>query len=199
MRSGDDLDDGALWQLAVDGDGLAFGELFERHADRVYNYCFRRIGSWDAATDSTSMVFLEAWRRRRDVQVSTSSILPWLLVVANNVVRHQRRAQRRHRQALDRLPAAGARTDHADDVAAQVDAERTMRDVRKALAGMPAAEQDVLTLCVWSQVSYKDAAVVLGVPVGTVKSRLSRAKNRLRARSTEISAASTAVKAGESP
>ena len=49
------------------GESLAFGQLFERHARAVYNYCFRATGNWSLAEDATSVVFLEAWRRHRDV------------------------------------------------------------------------------------------------------------------------------------
>src|SRR5690606_11322289 len=58
-----EVTDGDLWQKAAKGDPSAFGALFERHADAVYNHCFRRTGSWEAAEDLTSVVFLEAWRR----------------------------------------------------------------------------------------------------------------------------------------
>ena len=58
-----------LWQRAVAGDPDSFGELFERHSRSVYNYCFRRTGSWSQAEDLTSVVFLEAWRRRSDVRL----------------------------------------------------------------------------------------------------------------------------------
>lgn len=188
--------DMALWEQAAHGDGPAFGQLFERHADRVYNHCFQRIG-WDVATELTSVVFLEAWRRRREVRVTTLSILPWLLAVANNVVSQQRRTQRRHRQALARLPAVPASADHADDVAARVDDERTMQRILAVLAGMSEAEQDVLSLCVWSDISYEEAAAVLCVPVGTIRSRLSRARKRLRALTTDMSTSGTAAKAGD--
>lgn len=197
MRSADEPDDAVLWSRAAGGDGGAFGELFERHADRVYNHCFRRTGSWDTAADSTAMVFLEAWRRRGDVQLTTSSILPWLLAVANNVIRHQRRTQLRHRKALERLGPGVPSADHADDVAARVDDEATMQHILGVLVGMSAIDRDVLSLCLWSQVSYDDAAAVLGIPVGTVRSRLSRATQRLRSLPLDVPVARP-VKAGES-
>ena len=87
--------DGELWRLAADGEPDAFGVLFERHAGTVYNYLFRRTGDWAVAEDLTSLVFLEAWRRRRDVRLEHESALPWLYGVATNVLRNRRRAQRR--------------------------------------------------------------------------------------------------------
>jgi RNA polymerase sigma-70 factor (ECF subfamily) len=70
--------------------------------------------------------------------------------------------------------------DPADDVAAHVDDERRMKQLLARLSELPRGEQDVVALCVWSELSYEDAAAALGVPVGTVRSRLSRARGRLR-------------------
>lgn len=172
--------DGELWRKAAKGDPSAFGALFERHADAVYNHCFRRTGSWSAAEDLASVVFLEAWRRRRDVSLSGESILPWLLAVANNVVRNRDRSLRRHRRLLTKLPPAVVAPDPADEAVSRVDDERAMRRVLQVFSRLLPDEQDVLALCVWAGLSYTDAAVALGVPVGTVRSRLSRARDHLR-------------------
>jgi RNA polymerase sigma factor (sigma-70 family) len=172
--------DSVLWRQAAGGSPAAFGTLFERHADAVYNHCFRRTASWSAAEDLTSAVFLEAWRRRRDVVLSSDSILPWLLAVANNAIRNQDRALRRHRRLLAKLPPEVAAPDVADDAAGRIDDERFMRGVLAAFEKLTPGEQDVLALCVWAGLSYTDAAVALGVPVGTLRSRLSRARGHLR-------------------
>jgi RNA polymerase sigma factor (sigma-70 family) len=172
--------DGELWRSAAKGDPSAFGALFERHADAVYNHCFRRTGSWEAAEDLASVVFLEAWRRRRDVSLSGESILPWLLAVANNVVRNRDRSLRRHRRLLAKLPPAVVAPDPADEATSRVDDERAMRRVLQVFTRLLPDEQDVLALCVWAGLSYSDAAVALGIPVGTVRSRLSRAREHLR-------------------
>ena len=100
----EDRTDDELWRRADEHDGRAFGELFSRHADAVYNHCFRRTASWATAEELTSVVFMEAWRRRRDARLHSCSILPWLLAVANNVLRNAGRSQRRHRRLLARLP-----------------------------------------------------------------------------------------------
>lgn len=161
-------------------DPAAFGELFERHADAVYNHCFRRTGSWSTAEDLTSAVFLDAWRRRREVTLTTESLLPWLLAVANNDVRNQQRALWRRRRLVAKLPTAVAAPDPADEAAERVDDERAMQRILKVFRKLTADEQDVLALCVWAELSYADAAVALGVPVGTVRSRLARARQQLR-------------------
>jgi RNA polymerase sigma factor (sigma-70 family) len=171
--------DAELWQRAVEGEPEAFGVLFERHARSVYNYLFRRTADWSLAEDLTSIVFLEAWRRRHDVRLERDLALPWLLGVATNVLRNRRRSQWRHRAALERLPRERAE-DFTDDAAGRIDDERGMRGTLRAIASLPQREQDVLALCVWAEQSYEDAALALGIPVGTVRSRLSRARGRLR-------------------
>lgn len=169
-----------LLRRAAAGDSTAFGAIFQRHATAVYNHCFRQLGTWSAAEDATSVVFLEAWRRRQDVRDLDGSLLPWLLGVANNVVRNQARALRRHRAALERLPPGLLEPDHADRVAERLEAEQQMRVIRGQVHQLNPLEQEALALCVWAELSYAQAAVALGVPVATVRSRLARARTRLR-------------------
>ncbi|MGI5491442.1 RNA polymerase sigma factor [Microtetraspora malaysiensis] len=169
-----------LWARAVDGDAEAFGVIFDRHARAVYNHCFRRTADWSEAEDITSVVFLEAWRRHKELRPERDSALPWLLGVANNVLRNRYRAKRNHRDALDRMAAMSAEPDPADDVAGRIDDERRMRRVLATVNRLSLADQEVLSLCVWAELSYEDAAIALDVPVGTVRSRLSRARARLK-------------------
>jgi len=170
-----------LWSHAAnEGAGDAFGELFERHADRVYAHCFSRTGSWSMAEDLTSVVFLEAWRRRSEVRFSGDSALPWLLGVANNATRNAQRSVRRHNLLLAKLPPPGQEADIAADAAARVDQERLAQHLLCAMARLREAEQEVLALCDWAGLSYAEAAVATGVPEGTVRSRLSRARQHLR-------------------
>ena len=172
--------DGDLWWRAAAGETEAFGVLFERHAPAVYNYCFRRTGEWAVAEDLTSVVFLEAWRRRNDVVLAGEKVLPWLLGIATNVLRNRRRSLRRYRAALDRVPTTPHDRDFADDVDGRLDDEQQMRAALAVLKRLPQREQDVVALCVWTGLTYEEAAAALGVPVGTVRSRLSRARARLR-------------------
>jgi RNA polymerase sigma factor (sigma-70 family) len=175
------LTDAELWALAAQQqDGAAFGEIFERHSAAVYAHCFRRTGQWAVAEDLASVVFLEAWRRRREVRFASGSVLPWLLAVANNATANSQRALRRHQRLLARLPPPGPEPDLADDAASRVDQERAIRPLLAALASLGRAERDVLTLCDWSGLSYAEAAIALGIPIGTVRSRLARARKQLR-------------------
>lgn len=177
----DHLSDTELWTRVRSGDGDAIAGLYDRYADRVHGFCFRRTGSWAAAQDLGSTVWLEAWRRRDDAQVHEGgSLAPWLFGIAINVVRNSARAQRRHRAALAQLPDALAEPDFAADVAGRVDDERRMRAVLAAVSRLPRHEQDVLTLTAWAGLVQAEVAAALDISVGTVKSRLSRARARLR-------------------
>jgi RNA polymerase sigma factor (sigma-70 family) len=171
--------DFALWLRAAAGESEAFGRLYERHARAIYNYLFRRCADWSLAEDLTSIVFLEAYRRRAEVELAEGKVLPWLYGVATNVVRNQRRSLRRHAAALKRIPPPEPVHGIAGEVADRLDAQTRMRTILAVLDQLPESDKDVLALCVWSQLSYEDAAEALGVPVGTVRSRLSRARARL--------------------
>ena len=161
--------------LAPD-DQTLFAELFERHAGELLRYCFRRTADAALAEDLVSLVFLEAWRRRDDLRRDHDP-RPWLYGIATNVVRQGRRTRRRHAAALARIAQSAQRDESAADVVAR---EHEMRALLDHISRLPARERDVLALCVWSELSYEDAARVLAIPVGTVRSRLSRARARLR-------------------
>jgi RNA polymerase sigma-70 factor (ECF subfamily) len=171
--------DAELWSRSRSGDPDAFGLLFERHAGAVYNFCFRRIGDWAVAEDLLSIVFLEAWRRR-DKELPDDKVLPWLFGIATNVVRNRRRSERRYARVLRRMPEPQPERNFAERSDERLDDEQQMHRVLALLARLPHHEQDVFVLCGWMQLSYEDAALALGVPLGTVRSRLSRARRRLR-------------------
>jgi len=173
--------DAELWRQAADGDGVAFGDLFDRHSRAIYNFCFRRTADWAAAEDLVATVFLEAWRKRASVKVAPDgSLLPWLYGVAANLLRNRRRAQGRLIGALQRLRAEAHEEDLSGDAAARAEDARHMRAVLDWVERLPKRERDVVVLCVFAELGYADAALVLEVPVGTVRSRLARARARLR-------------------
>jgi RNA polymerase sigma-70 factor (ECF subfamily) len=174
-----ELDDTTLWSRLRAGDRNAFEALFERHARAIYNYGFHRLGDWSAAEDFVSLVFLEAWRRR-EKELEPGKVLPWLFGIATNVLRNQRRSERRFAAALARVPGADENSGFADDVNERLDDERKMKRALQLLSRLPKREQDVFVLCSWSGLSYEEASFALDVPVGTVRSRLSRARARLR-------------------
>jgi len=161
------------------GDHDAFGELFDAYARSVYNHAYRLTGDWAQAEDVVSLTFLDAWRLRDKPDEEGGSLRPWLLGIATNVTRNTRRAARRHAAAVARLPRDETVRDFADEVAGRLDDAAQLALVRTALRTLRRAEREVLALCVWSGLDYAAAAEALGVPVGTVRSRLSRARTKL--------------------
>jgi len=178
-----DSSDSELWAQVEAGSAEAFGKLFERHAKSVYNYCFRRTGDWTSAEDLVSVVFLEVWRKPERVVIRRGTLLPWLLGVATNLSRNHRRSLRRYEAALGRLPDpnAGITPDFTEDLLGRLEAQSRLRPILTELRKLPLREQEVLALCVWTGLSYEDASVALCVPIGTIRSRLARARKHLRA------------------
>ncbi|MFC7613077.1 RNA polymerase sigma factor [Actinokineospora soli] len=170
--------DGELWAA---GSPAAFAVLFDRHAKAVYNHCFRLTASWAAAEDHTQSTFLLAWRKRAQVVLQRDSLLPWLLAAATNVVRSDRRSLARRLRLAERAPGDAAVPDHADDVAGRVDDQRRMAAVLAAVGKLPRAQREAVALCLWSGVSYADAAAVLGIAEGSVRARVSKARAALGA------------------
>src|SRR5262249_25393763 len=164
------------------GDPDAFGVLFDECGRAVYNLAFRMTGNWSAAEEVVSLTFLEAWRLRGTVQPAGGPLRPCRPGIAVNVTRNAPRAARRHQAALGRLPPVPVIPDFADDLAGRIDDAARLTAVRSALTRLRRGEQEVLALCVWSGLDYAAAAQALGVPVGTVRSRLSRARARLATR-----------------
>jgi RNA polymerase sigma factor (sigma-70 family) len=173
-----------LWRECVGGDADAFGVLFNRHADAVFRYCLSRCGSWHDAEELVSITFLEAWRQRTKLRPQRDSLLPWLLGVATNANRNRARASGRYADFLTRLPHSDPRhgeheADHAESVTSRVDAEREVCELLDTTAELHDGERDVVILCLMNGISQDDAAKTLGIPAGTVKSRLHRARAKL--------------------
>lgn len=178
------MSDRELWRRATEGQTEAFGLLFDRHAKAVYNFLFRRTTSWSDAEDLTSAVFLHAWRRRDEVVLVHDSALPWLLRTADYVVRNERRRQHFRWATVQKHPAVTDEPDLADGVASRVDDEREARKLRRLLRKLPRHEREIVELCFWAGLDQQAAAVALDIPLGTVKSRLARARKHLRGLST---------------
>jgi RNA polymerase sigma factor (sigma-70 family) len=170
--------DSVLWSHSRRGDTAAFGLLFERHGKAIYNYCFRRVGDWAVAEDLLSIVFLEAWRRR-DKELPPGKVLPWLYGIATNVVRNRRRSERRFAVAMRRMPRPESEQAFDELADERLDDAHQMRQALTLVERLPKHEQDVFVLCAWSGLSYEDAALALDIPIGTVRSRLSRARARI--------------------
>ncbi|MDH6112099.1 RNA polymerase sigma factor (sigma-70 family) [Kitasatospora sp. MAP12-15] len=177
------------------GDPVAFGQLFDEHARVVHRHAVRVTGDWAAAEDVVSLTFLEAWRLRARIEPEGESLRPWLLGIATNVMRNTRRAARRHQNALAQLPPREVLPDFADELVGRIaDAEQLLA-AKAALERLRPAEREVFALYVWEGLDHAAVAEALGKPIGTVRSRLSRARSRLRSL-TEKELAASKPKAG---
>ncbi|MER5197832.1 RNA polymerase sigma factor [Streptomyces sp. NPDC002755] len=179
------------------GERAAFAELYELYATAVYNHALRLSGDWSVAEEVMSETFLAAWRGRGAVEVEGGSLRPWLFGIATNKARNADRSLRRRLAFLARRAEAGAGTggsgsggsgtgggeavgDFAEELVGRIDDARRLAEVRRVLGRLRRHEREVIALCVWGGLDYAQAAEALGVPVGTVRSRLSRARTRLR-------------------
>lgn len=180
--------DETLWGLVLVGDDSAFSAVFLRHQARVYRHARRVCESAHDAEDVAAMAFLEAWRRRGSVRFVDGSLLGWLLVTAANLARNQGRARRRYGRVIAEL-APGVRSTTAAADPATGAGERI--DMERAFRRLSNRDQDVLSLCVLEGLPTSEVSEILGVPAGTVKSRLHRAKAALAALLHEAGATTT--------
>lgn len=161
------------------GDREAFAELYDSYARAVYNHALRLTGDWSEAEEAMSETFLAAWRAREAVEPEGGSLKPWLLGIATHKARNANRGIRRRIAFLARSPEPRPVEDFADETAGRIDDARRLALVHNALRRLRRQDREVLALCVASGLDYQQAAEALGIPVGTVRSRLSRARARL--------------------
>jgi RNA polymerase sigma factor (sigma-70 family) len=155
-----------------------FALVFDRHFDLVHGYIRRRVGE-SLADDLASQVFLVAFDRRERYDQSRENARPWLLGIATNLIHGKRRQEMRQLRAYGRAGGESA-VDPLEGVEARADARRLRPQLAAVLAALPKDEVDPLLLFAWAELSYEEIAEALELPVGTVKSRLSRARRRVR-------------------
>jgi RNA polymerase sigma-70 factor (ECF subfamily) len=157
-----------------------FGALFDRHAVAVHGYLARRIGV-TAADDLLAQTFLVAFERRSNYDRARPDARPWLYGIATNLLRRHHREEVRQYRAWARTGVDPVDDGHADRVADRVDAGAWSSHLATALARLKAPDRDVLLLFAWESLSYDEIAQALNIPVGTVRSRLHRARAAVRA------------------
>jgi RNA polymerase sigma factor (sigma-70 family) len=172
------LDDAAVIRLSL-AEPEYFEVLFKRHAPSIQRYVVRRLGA-DAADDIVSETFLLAFRQRAGYDTTRGDALPWLYGIATNLLGRHRRNEIRLYKALARTGADPVTAPFTDQVDERVTATAASRRLASALAGLSAAYRDALLLVAWGGLSYEETATALGIPVGTVRSRISRARADLR-------------------
>ncbi|HVW47237.1 MAG TPA: RNA polymerase sigma factor [Solirubrobacterales bacterium] len=157
----------------------AFGVVFERHFGAILRYLRRRLDDRHAE-EAAAQTFFVAFDARARFDRRQASARPWLFGIATNVARRHRRHEVRELRAIAALePEAGADAG-AEGSEARLDAERMRGALARCLAELPTEEADVLYLLVWAELDQPEIAAALDVPPGTVKSRLSRARRRVR-------------------
>lgn len=156
-----------------------FALLFRRYAPEVQRYVRRRIGA-DAADDVVAETFLAAFRQRGSYELERHNARPWLYGIATNLIGRYRRSEVQQYRVLARTGRDPVTESFTDQVDAAVSAAGARGALAAALARLPAAHRDTLLLVVWGDLSYAEAATALGVAIGTVRSRMNRARKRLR-------------------
>jgi RNA polymerase sigma factor, sigma-70 family len=174
--------DGELFLRLSHGDEAAYRLLIRRHEMAAYHVALLLVRSVHDAEEVVGITLFELWRKRKKVRIVEGSILPWLLTVVSYTAKNHIRGHLRYQRLLRKIPYEDDVPDHADEVAFAIDALEISAEVQQALAELDSNHANVLVLCVVHELSMKDAAVVLGLSEGTVKSRLSRAKAKLRTR-----------------
>ncbi|TDE35513.1 RNA polymerase sigma factor [Actinomadura sp. 6K520] len=160
-------------------DPEAFAALFDRYSAMLFRYVSRRLGP-EAAEDIVGETFLAAFSRRHRYDLAQRDARPWLFGIATKLVARHHRTEAVRYRALRRSPVDGPVEGPADRVAAGVTASASRPVLAEALARLPRRDLDVLLLVAWGDLTYDEVARALGIPVGTVRSRLNRARRKVR-------------------
>jgi RNA polymerase sigma factor (sigma-70 family) len=198
VSSGTGGHEGALWARASAGDGEALGTIFDLHQHRVYRQALWMLGNSHDAEDATATVFLELWRKHRDVRQVDGSVLPWLLTTTAYVCRNVRRSTRRYRSLLAALPRSDSDPSAEDEAFDRADVFDGIDPAfAQQLRDLPRGTLGLLILTAVEGYSVTEAAQAVGVSVGAAKTRLSRARVALR--KTELSHDYSRQTAGGTP
>lgn len=173
------MNDAALIELSQ-VEPEAFGEIFDRHFTAIYRFCARRTGP-GRGEDLAGDVFRWAFEFRHRYDLSRPDARPWLYGVALNFVRDALRSSGREFAAYGRLfdPGIDVLNEIDFQVASALDAKSDLAAVAMALEGQPIEDVETLLLYAWEGLSYAEIAESLNVPIGTVRSRLNRIRQRL--------------------
>ncbi|MET3808721.1 RNA polymerase sigma-70 factor (ECF subfamily) [Nakamurella sp. UYEF19] len=170
-----------LWALVQSGDADAFARVYDLHAGRIFNHCYRRILSRQDAEDLTAEVFALAWRKRTEIRlVDQVGGLPWLLVTANHLMHRHRLSAVRSRALRSRIPAQEPGPDHAGMIVERIDDDHTLALIASVLGTLSRRDRDVVQLCVIEGLTPTQVATASGEPASSVRSRLSRALAKAR-------------------
>jgi RNA polymerase sigma-70 factor (ECF subfamily) len=162
-----------------------FAAVFDRHYTRIHGFAGQRLGP-SLADDVAAETFLVAFDRRERYDLSRADALPWLYGIASNLISRHHRAEVRQYRALARAGVGEVAESHADRVVTRLDAEAHRGPLMAALAEISAGDRDVLLLVAWAELTSEETGEALGIPAGTARSRLHRARKQLRAAMGQI-------------
>jgi RNA polymerase sigma-70 factor (ECF subfamily) len=157
-----------------------FAVLFDRHFDAIHGYLRARLGTF-LADDLAAETFTRAFDARGRFDLSYADSRPWLFAIATNLAREHRRAEARRLRALGRMDLRRAHGDDEAATIARLDAAAGGPELAAALASLRPDDRDALLLVAWADLTYDEAARAAGVPVGTIRSRVHRARAAVRA------------------
>jgi len=160
------------------GEPEAFGVIYDRHAATLLRFLGRRVGG-KVAEGLVGELFRIAFERRKTFDASRATALPWLYGIGSNLLAKHRRGEARRLRANARIAASLETTDRRAGAAA-LDARVLFPRVADAIETLPDGEREALLLFAWEDLSYQSMAEALELPIGTVRSRLNRARARLR-------------------
>ena len=172
--------DGEVIAASLDDSGT-FAVLYDRHAAHLYRYAYRRLGP-DAAQDAVADAFLAAFARRRHYDLTQPDARPWLFGIVTREIARRLRTERARYRALARAAGGQAASEDglADRVVTRVGADAARAPLAAALRALSVGDRDVLLLFAWGELSYAEIGAALAIPVGTVRSRLNRARRKVR-------------------
>lgn len=157
-----------------------FAAIFDRYYSLIHRYAAYRLGA-SRADDVAAETFLLAFDGRAKYDLSRQDARPWLYGIASNLISRHNRAEIRQYRALARTGVDAVSEGHEDHVAVRVDAQAHRGRLAAALAEIPKRDRDVLLLVAWAELTSERAGEALGIPAGTARSRLHRARKRIRA------------------
>src|SRR6266540_19340 len=157
-----------------------FAVIFDRHARHIHRYLARRLGD-TVADDVLAETFLTAFGKRAKYDRDRPDARPWLYGIATNLVSRHRRAEARELKLRLAVGPPAPVDGHDERVADQVSAQAMGKQLDAALAALNPGDRDVLLLVAAEGLAYQEVADALDIPLGTVRSRLNRARGRVRA------------------
>ncbi|MFG6201352.1 RNA polymerase sigma factor [Nonomuraea sp. JJY05] len=174
----DVMEDVTVVERSMDNPDL-FALLYDRYFNELYRYLVARLGS-EQGEDLVADAFLIAFNGRGGFDPRRGTVRSWLYGIATNVVARHRRREGRRLNALSKVPAEVSADGHEDRVTSQLAAEASRPELVRGLKGLAKGDRDVVFLLVFGGLGYEEIATALDIPVGTVGSRINRARKKLR-------------------